>query len=67
MLFVSLQQLTCLIARNVGVHFVQGDRFVLAQGYMEALMHGQMRFTFFAFFSRSDADEMICAEFHPLL
>ena len=51
----------------MGVHFVQGDPFVLAEGYMEALMHGQMRFTFFVFFSGADVDEMICVEFHPLL
>ena len=66
MLFVSLQQLTCLIARNVGVHFVPGDPFVLAGGYME-VVHGQMRRTFFVFFSRADVNEMICVEFHPLL
>ena len=34
------------IARNVGVQFVQGDPFVLAGGYVEALMHGRMRRTF---------------------
>ena len=51
----------------MGVHIVQDDPFVLAEGYMEALMHGQMRFTFFFFFSGADVDEVICVEFHPLL
>ena len=51
----------------MGINFVQGDPFVLAGGYMEALMHGQMRRTFFVFFSRADVDEMICVEFHPSL
>ena len=51
----------------MGIHFVQGDPFVLGGGYLEALVHGQMRRSFFVFFSRADVDEMICVEFHPLL
>ena len=51
----------------MGIDFVQGDPFVLAGGYMEALMHGQLRRKFFVFLSRTDLDEMICVEFHPSL
>ena len=51
----------------MGVHIVQDDPFVLAEGYVEALMHGQMRFTFFVFVSGVDVDEMLYVEFHPLL
>ena len=49
------------------VHSVQGDPFVLAGGYLEALVHGQMRRSLLVFFSRADVDAMICVEFHPLL